>query len=54
MPVVSNRCGLFGAMLLLAAIGAFVPIVRGRETIGQIEVIAAEAAPASCSGIRSG
>jgi MFS transporter, putative metabolite:H+ symporter len=34
----------FGTMLLFAAIGAFVPIVWGKETIGQIEVIAAEPA----------
>jgi MFS family permease len=34
----------FGTMMLFAAIGAFVPIVWGKETIGQIEVIAAEPA----------
>ena len=34
----------FGTMLLFAAIGAVVPIVWGKETIGQIEVIAAEPA----------
>ncbi len=34
----------FGTMLLFAAIGACVPIVWGKETIGQIEVIAAEPA----------
>jgi MFS family permease len=34
----------FGTMLLFAAIGAFVPIVWGKETTGQIEVIAAEPA----------
>jgi putative MFS transporter len=34
----------FGTMLLFAAIGAFVPIVWGKETIGQIEVIASERA----------
>ena len=32
----------FGTMLLFSAIGAFVPLVWGKETIGQIEVIAAE------------
>ena len=35
----------FGTMLLFAAIGAFVPIVWGKETVGQIEVIAAEPVP---------
>jgi MFS family permease len=34
----------FSTMLLFAAIGAFVPIVWGKETIGQIEVIPAEPA----------
>ena len=34
----------FGTMLLFAAIGAAVPVVWGKETIGQIEVIAAEPA----------
>ena len=34
----------FGTMLLFAAIGAFVPILWGKETVGQIEVIAAEPA----------
>ena len=34
----------FGTMMLFAAIGAAVPIVWGKETIGQIEVIAAETA----------
>jgi MFS family permease len=35
----------FGTMLLFAAIGAFVPILWGKETVGQIEVIAAESVP---------
>jgi MFS family permease len=35
----------FGTMLLFAAIGALVPILWGKETIGQIEVIAAERLP---------
>jgi MFS family permease len=35
----------FGTMLFFAAIGAFVPIVWGKETVGQIEVIAAETVP---------
>ncbi|MGB9649110.1 MAG: MFS transporter [Stellaceae bacterium] len=32
----------FGTMLLFAAIGAFVPIVWGKETIGQLEAVAEE------------
>jgi MFS family permease len=35
----------FGTMLLFAAIGALVPIVWGKETTGQIEVIAGETMP---------
>jgi MFS family permease len=35
----------FGTMLLFAAIGALVPLVWGKETVGQIEVIAAETVP---------
>jgi MFS family permease len=34
----------FGTMLFFAAIGAIVPIVWGKETIGQIEMIASEPA----------
>ena len=34
----------FGTMLLFAAIGAVVPILFGKETVGQIEVIASERA----------
>ncbi|HEV2098418.1 MAG TPA: MFS transporter [Stellaceae bacterium] len=34
----------FGTMMLFAAIGAVVPILFGKETVGQIEVIAAERA----------
>jgi MFS family permease len=34
----------FGTMLLFAAIGAVVPILWGKETVGQIEVIASERA----------
>ena len=29
----------FGTMLLFAAIGAVVPIVWGKETVGQIELV---------------
>jgi MFS family permease len=35
----------FGTMLLFAAIGGVVPILWGKETIGQIEVIASETVP---------
>jgi MFS family permease len=44
----------FGTMLLFAAIGAFVPIVWGKETIGQIEVIAAEPRARGASRLKSG
>ena len=35
----------FGTMLLFAAIGAFIPLVFGRETVGQLETVT-EGAPA--------
>jgi MFS transporter, putative metabolite:H+ symporter len=35
----------FGTMLVFAAIGATVPVLFGKETVGQIEVIAAEPVP---------
>ncbi len=43
-PHTGSPAIFFGTMLLFAAIGAFVPIVFGKETIGQIEVIIAEPA----------
>ena len=44
-PHTGSPAIFFGTMLLFAAIGALVPIVWGKETIGQIEVIAAERLP---------
>jgi hypothetical protein len=44
-PHTGSPAILFGTMMLFATIGAFVPIVWGKETAGQIEVIAAEIAP---------
>jgi len=29
----------FGTLLAVAAIGAFIPVVLGRETVGQLEVV---------------
>jgi hypothetical protein len=43
-PHTGSPTVFFGTMLLFAAIGAVVPIVWGKETIGQIEVIASERA----------
>jgi hypothetical protein len=44
-PHTGSPAIFFGTMLLFAAIGALVPIVWGKETTGQIEVIAAERVP---------
>jgi MFS transporter, putative metabolite:H+ symporter len=38
-PFVGSATIFFGTMLVIAAIGAFVPVVFGRETIGQLEVV---------------
>jgi MFS family permease len=43
-PHTGSPAIFFGTMMLFAAIGAVVPIVWGKETVGQIEVIAAEPA----------
>ena len=43
-PHTGSPAIFFGTMMLFAAIGAVVPILFGKETIGQIEVIAAEPA----------
>ena len=43
-PHTGSPAIFFGTMLLFAAIGAVVPIVWGKETVGQIEVIASERA----------
>ena len=36
----------FGTIVVVVAIGAFIPPLFGRETVGQLEIIAAEAEPA--------
>jgi len=38
-PFVGSPTIFFGTMLVVAAIGAFIPVVLGRETIGQLEVV---------------
>jgi MFS family permease len=43
-PHTGSPAIFFGTMLLFAAIGAVVPIAWGKETVGQIEVIASEPA----------
>jgi MFS family permease len=43
-PHTGSPAIFFGTMMVFAAIGAVVPILFGRETVGQIEVIAAEPA----------
>ena len=43
-PHTGSPAIFFGTMMLFAAIGAVVPVLFGKETIGQIEVIAAEPA----------
>jgi hypothetical protein len=35
----------FGTMLVAVVAGAFAPLLFGKETVGQIEVVAAETAP---------
>jgi MFS family permease len=44
-PHTGSPAIFFGTMLLFAAIGALVPLVWGKETTGQIEMIAAEPVP---------
>jgi hypothetical protein len=29
----------FGTLLVVVAIGAFIPVVFGRETVGQLEIV---------------
>jgi MFS family permease len=38
-PFTGSPIIFFGTMLVVAAIGAFVPVVFGRETVGQLEVV---------------
>jgi hypothetical protein len=43
VPHTGSPTIFFGTILVFVSIGAFVPLVFGRETIGQLEIIAAEA-----------
>jgi MFS family permease len=38
-PFTSSATVFFGTMLVVAAVGAFIPVILGRETVGQLEVI---------------
>jgi MFS family permease len=42
-PHTGSPAIFFGTMMLFAVIGAFVPIVFGKETVGQLEAVAEEA-----------
>jgi MFS family permease len=42
VPYTGSPAIFFGTTMFFAAIGAFIPILFGKETVGQIEVIAAE------------
>ena len=44
VPYTGSPAIFFGTTMIFAAIGAFIPILFGKETVGQIEVIAAEPA----------
>ncbi len=44
VPYTGSPAIFFGTTMFFAAVGAFVPLVFGKETVGQIEVIAAETA----------
>ena len=44
VPYTGSPAIFFGTTMLFSAIGAFIPILFGKETVGQIEVIAAEPA----------
>jgi putative MFS transporter len=43
-PFVGSPTIFFGTMLMVAAIGAFIPLMLGRETVGQLEIVT-ETAP---------
>jgi MFS transporter, putative metabolite:H+ symporter len=38
-PFTGSPSIFFGTMLVVAAVGAFVPVVFGRETVGQLEIV---------------
>jgi hypothetical protein len=40
-PYVGSPVIFFGTILVIVAIGAFIPRVFGRETVGQLEVVTA-------------
>ena len=44
VPYTGSPVIFFGTTMLFAAIGAFIPLIWGKETVGQIELIAAEPA----------
>jgi hypothetical protein len=39
VPYTSSPTIFFGAILVIVAIGAFVPVLFGRETVGQLETV---------------
>jgi hypothetical protein len=53
VPHTGSPTIFFGRMLFFAAIGAFVPIVWGKETTGQIEVIITRSGDAGAGLIHS-
>jgi hypothetical protein len=40
-PYTGSPAIFFGAILMVVAIGAFIPLPFGRETVGQLEVVTA-------------
>jgi hypothetical protein len=44
VPHTGSPTIFFGTIVIVVSVGAFIPILFGRETVGQLEVIAAEAA----------
>ena len=38
-PFTGSPTIFFGTLLTAAAIGAFIPVILGRETVGQLEVV---------------
>jgi hypothetical protein len=38
-PYTGSATIFFGTILVVVAIGAFIPIVFGRETVGQLETV---------------
>ncbi len=46
-PYIGSPIIFFGSVLLVVAIGALPPLLYGKETVGQLEVVARAAAPAA-------